>query len=119
MDWAAHEDKVGAEYDARRAMLLARAGIAPTSRGGKVAPPSSLGIAGGGRAGHGGANAVASEQEMGHGGAAGSDPSSTPWRSREKQVRKVRPPGSYKFTPVLLLIILIPFQSTTGPVSRG
>lgn len=82
VDWAAHEVKVGAEYDTRRAMLQARAGIVSTSRGGKGAPPPSLGRAGSG----GGGNEGASEDAMENSG-----PSSTPWRSREKQVQAVRP----------------------------
>eukprot|EP00903_Cladosiphon_okamuranus_P021149 g19425.t1 len=63
VDWAEHGAKVGVEYEARRAMLQARAGMEHTSGAIGGAPPS-----------------LALEKN---------DPSSTPWRSREKQSRLI------------------------------
>lgn len=98
VDWAAHEVKVSAEYDARREVLQTRAGIVHTSGGGMPqasgggavvgVPPPSLVKPGGGGARDSGANASVSGRGVGDEGAASS---STPWRSREKQVRGIRP----------------------------
>lgn len=99
VDWAAHEAKVGAEYDARRAALQARAGInGTTGRGvlqaegdryGQGISPTSLGRASGGGGGGGVRGGWEVDGGVSGGGGEGEDgeaSKSTPWRSREKQV---------------------------------
>ncbi|CAM9690174.1 unnamed protein product, partial [Hapterophycus canaliculatus] len=75
-DWAAHEEKIGAEYDARRGLLQARAGLQTVSKGlERLGTPSA---------------------ERGRAGSAAGDEDIVPppsssgrWRSSEKQSRLI------------------------------